>query len=154
MDSLERAKNDLRQGWKTPDGATCECCGQKVKMYTRKLNSSQAAGLIRLVNLWYANKDWNHVRDISQGKLTVSDFAQVRRWGLAVESINSDDTKRNSGLWKPTAEGINFVFGNLTVPIYCEIYNNKTLGFSVAKMGIKQALGKKFDYTELMGRLL
>ncbi len=154
FDTLQRAKNDLKQGWETPNGATCACCGRKVKRYHRKLTSSMAIGLIKLVRLNHSgNGDFQHVSELGISG-TGGEFAQLKRWGLIEELVNEDSKKRTSGYWTATDKGDSFVFNRVKVPAYCDTYNMKTLGFSDEQTTIIQALGKKFDYRELMGYLI
>ncbi|MEE8428315.1 MAG: hypothetical protein V3S33_02275, partial [Gammaproteobacteria bacterium] len=128
MDSLQKAKNDLRQGWETPDGATCSCCGQKVKKYHRRLTSSMSVGLIRLSRLG-GFSNYHHVSELKISG-TGGKFAQLKRWGLIEEQENDDTKKRKSGWWRITTNGLKFINNEIRVPAYCDTYNMKTLGFS------------------------
>lgn len=151
LDSLERAKRELRQNFKS--GATCPCCGQNVKAYDRKLTGSQAKGLINLARLYVRDHKWHHVSDLEVSG-NGGEFAQLRRWLLIEQQVNEDTKKRTSGMWKPTQKGMDFVYNKITVPSHCETYNNVTMSFSEDQINIRQALGKRFDYAELMGFLL
>jgi hypothetical protein len=150
MDSLDKAKQELREGWTQPNGVQCKCCGQKVKLYRRPINANQAAALTSLVGLYLQDRKYHHVSELTRLNLIVSDFAQLRRWGLIMELHDTDGKKRNSGWWMPTQQGIDFVHGSESVFKYCEIYNNKTVGFSDETTTIHEALGAKFDYQSLM----
>lgn len=145
-DTLSAAKEKLRKNWE--EGINCPCCGQLVKLYTRKINSGQAVSLIRL---WWLCRDgqYHHYTEI---KKCATDFAQLKRWGLIIgDEKNKDSTKRTSGMWKVTDIGAEFVKGEAYVRGQCQIYDDKTKGLTGAFVNIKDALGDKFDYSELMG---
>jgi hypothetical protein len=78
------------------------------------------------------------------------ELAKVSHWGLAKLKQNEDNKKRTSGIWKPTKKGIAFVHRGMSVPKYVFIYNNEVSGFSEEQTDVVGALGKKFDYSELM----
>ena len=73
-------------------------------------------------------------------------------WGLAISKDNEDETKKNSGFWKPTSRGIEFAKGKLTVPAVVVVFANMGQGFEGEQIDVRQALGESFDYGELMGR--
>ena len=154
IDTLQVAKNDLKQGWKTSDGAVCKCCGQKVKLYERKLMWMMARGLIRL---YWMDRDMPiaYHRNKIMPDDTSGSFAKLEYWGLIKSQVNDDTKKRCSGMWGITSLGRNFVEGNIRVPKYVYTYNQKLYGLpSDELIGIEEALDGRFDYGELMGRLL
>lgn len=146
--TLKEAQEVLKNGWKDANGVQCPCCGQKVKRYKRKLNSSMTRNLISLVLRNRVLGTHVHVSELADRNVT--DFAQLRRWQLIAETVVDEDGKKNSGYWTPTELAKDFVYGRVVVPKYAYIYNNKTLGLSEETTTIKEALGSKFNYKELM----
>ena len=148
MQTIAEAKQYLKDNY--VEGVRCPCCDQLVKKYSRKITSTMARSLISLYHESTSTYSPIHITNIKfvQG----GEFAQMRRWGLIAEAKNETTTKRTSGLWYITQKGKDFVNGRIQVPMYCDTYNGKTLGFSRETTTIKQALGNKFDYMELMGR--
>lgn len=145
-DTLSAAKAKLRKN--LDEGINCPCCGQLVKLYTRKINSGQAVSLIRLWRLCRDDGQYHHYTEI---KKCATDFAQLKRWGLIIgDEKNKDTTKRTSGMWKVTGLGSEFVKGEVDVHGQCQIYDDKTKGLIGNFINIKDALGDKFDYSELM----
>jgi len=83
-----------------------------------------------------------------------SDLAKLAMWKL-IESKPRDDndtTRRTSGRWRPTREGFAFVYGRIRISRYALVYNAKLLGYDGHEVSIKDALGDRFNYTELMQR--
>ena len=155
MDTLERAKNDLRQGWETPNGATCACCGQLVKLYKRKFNSSMARDLIALYRKTDSGYTYYHSEEIAKGNHSSREISRVLHWGLVEEQPNQHDkNKRTSGYWRITSKGMKFVEGRNEIASHIFIYNQRLYGFSDTNISIHQALGNKFSYPELMGYLI
>lgn len=147
LETLEEAKHFLKENIK--DGAACPCCKQLVKLYKRKLTSGMA---IAIINLYkesvYSSKEYVHITEL--GHLNGGEFAQLKRWGMIREQENEDTAKRTSGMWAITAKGKSFVLGMYSPPKYVYTYNMATIQFSNQVTNIKQALGNKFNYKELM----
>jgi len=109
-------------------------------------------GLIRLYRLGGAI-DYYHVSELGVSG-TGGEFAQLQRWGLIEDMRNEDTKKRKSGWWRLTDFGVKFVTDEIRVAAYCDTYNMRTLGFSDETTSIREALGKRFNYTEMMGYLI
>lgn len=133
-------------------GYRCPCCGQFVKEYARKLNSSMARVLILIYQS--GNFEYLHVEDflkkLNRGDLR-ADFHKLRYWGLLKKKIeNREDGSARNGFYKISPLGIMFVEGKLTVNEKILIFNNEFKGFTGNQINIHQALGNKFSYKELM----
>ena len=133
-------------------GYKCSCCGQFVKTYHRKLNSSMAQVLILIYKS--GKTDCFHVEDwlksLNRGDLR-ADFHKLRYWGLLKKKIHTrEDGSPRNGFYRITPSGIMFVEGKTTVQEKILIFNNEFQGFEGEQINIYQALGNKFDYKELM----
>jgi hypothetical protein len=62
----------------------------------------------------------------------------------------SDGKTKTSGVWKITDKGVYFVNNSLTLPSHVLIYNKVFMGYDGKEIDIIQALGKHFNYYELM----
>lgn len=130
-------------------GARCPCCNQYSKVYRRQINSGMARSLIAMY-LHGPQGQWVHLptqvgaRSREEGKL--------RYWGLVEEqvSVQRDDGGR-AGYWRLTDAGRAWVTGQSTVPKFAAVYNNVVLRLYGDEVYIHDALGKNFDYRELMG---
>ena len=153
MKTINEAQNFLKKHM--DEGAECPCCSQFVKMYKRKLNSGMAHSLLRLVKLYHEDDRYYHVSEIGDrfdpSRPLSGDFAKLEHWGLIEQLPNTDDAKRTSGKWRPTKEGIRFVYNEITVPTYCYLFDGEDFGFSDERCTMIDALNNKFDYSELMG---
>lgn len=166
--TLAQAKDFLRV--RAKKGAYCPCCKQYVKVYKRVLGSQMARWLIWLVRTWTQQQagirspisgrlfrlEENHPWiDVKQSPVRGGDYAKLVHWNLVEHKANTGDaSKRDSGLWRPTHAGIRFVHNQLLVPSHVLLYDNKLLNWkddSITQINIIDALGKKFDYSELMG---
>lgn len=143
-DTIHVGKQWLRQ--QLDQGAHCPLCGQHAKMYRRKINSGMARSLIHIYRI--AGNGWVHVsaigaRSREEGKLAY--------WGLLEEQKATGLHGGRAGYWRLTDKGIAFVRGNLKVEKYALIYDGRVYGFDGTEMiSIKDALGTKFDYQDLM----
>jgi len=134
-------------------GFICSSCGSYVRQYTRSVNASMA---LVLLLMWKHNKyDFFHVenwlKQIGQSGLR-ADYHKLRFWGLIEAKIEAreDGSKRN-GYYKITNEGVQFASRKTTVQSKAVILHNKLQYFEGEQISIIQALGKKFDYNQLMG---
>lgn len=143
-DSIATGKQWLRT--RLDAGANCPLCGQHAKTYRRKINAGMARSLIHIYRI--GGTGWVHVRAIGaqsreEGKLAY--------WGLLEEQRATGLHGGRAGYWRLTPKGIAFVRGHLKVPKYVHVYDGRVLGFDGTQMvDIKDALGTKFNYTDLM----
>jgi hypothetical protein len=133
-------------------GTECPCCGQFVKVYRRTINSTMARQLITA----HAKHgtEWFHTRDVVlMDSAGAGDFSKLECWGLIRRAphVQGEEGKRTSGMWKITPLGQEFIAGKKLVPKYAFIYNGTLLELGGVDMHIQHALGKKFDYREIMG---
>ena len=155
IDTLQIAKNDLRQGWETPNGATCACCQQKVKLYKRSLYAAPLTALIKLYRLNKKAPRHYHMTEIGTPKSGGGDFSKLIYWGFieAQEGNDNPDT-RTSGFWSITPLGRSFVRNEVAVPKSKFIYNNRVYGDSDEMVKISEVRSRGFNYQELIGKLL
>lgn len=132
-------------------GYNCPCCGQLVKRYFRKMNCNMAMTLVAL----YRKKKFGFVRVEEflrvNGYPRSGDFPYLVHYGMLEKMTGerADGSKKN-GFYKLTDKGRQFVLEQIKVPQTFIIYNGKCEGFEGKEIGIVDALGKYFDYRELM----
>lgn len=149
--TLEEVQNWLRA--KVEKGETCPCCKQFAKVYKRKIYSKAVYSLIKLYRLNENQANYYHITQLNPEKVSGGgDFAKLVYWGLIEEKPKEEDetTSRTSGYWKITNKGRYFVERQKTIPTYARIYDSRLLGLTGPEIDIKEALGTKFDYEELM----
>ena len=71
-------------------------------------------------------------------------YSTLKHWGFV------EPCPKKLGLWRPTQNGIDFANGAIYAPRYTYLYNDTILANSDESTNIKEALGDKFDYNELM----
>lgn len=138
--SLTQAQQWLE--YERDNGVHCPCCKQFVKVYNRKLHSGMAVALIHMYNHRNADDKFDittHVRTKN------GDTAKLREWGLITQ-----DEHCESGVWKVTELGKQFVTGRVRVPSHGAFYIGTFLVLNGDDITIVDALGSKFDYNELM----
>lgn len=144
--TLGQARAWLRS--RLDEGAHCPCCTQLSKTYKRKINSGMARSLIHMHRS--AGQEWIHVKLIGaqsreEGKLAY--------WGLVEEQKATGLHGGRAGYWRVTDSGVAFLKLQLTVPKYARVYDGKVRGYEGPMVTIKDALGTRFDYNELMAGL-
>lgn len=152
METIKEAKAHLRANFEK--GVECPCCAQRVQQYKRKLNSGMALFLIGLWKLhnrqglhrFHSSKDILSTMGLTATSL---DYSVLKHFDL-IEPRLAEQGKKDSGYWKMTLKGGAFTTLKIASPKHVFLYNNKRQGFSDETITIKEALGEKFDFDELM----
>lgn len=132
-------------------GYICPCCGLFVKRYKRPFNCNMALLLIYLYKS--GERGWVHVEKfLLERKLPrCGDFPKLCLWKfLEKKHEDRDDGSSRNGYYRLTGQALMFVEGKSTAREYAYIFNNKFEGFAGGEITIREALGKRFNYEELM----
>lgn len=143
--TLAEAREWLRE--RVDHGEKCPCCTQLAKVYRRTIHATMARELIAFYR--HAGREWGYLPD--SGIQRGGDMVKCRYWGLIVEDDGerADGSSRN-GWWRVTALGELWLRNEQPVPKYARIYDGRLLGLVGAPVTIIDALGRKFDYADLM----
>lgn len=153
---LEDARDEVLA--KLDEGIRCPCCGQLAKRYRRRLTSSMAYALILIerASRGHTPAPWihveNHLKSLPGIPSSIrGDFPKLRYWGfLEQKPERRDDDSLRSGYWRITQSGRDFVRGNRRAFSHCLIYNGGFEGLVGREVTIREALGRGFNYSELM----
>lgn len=151
--TLAEAKEWLRPRVKG-DGARCPCCDQFAKIYQRKLNAAMVRQLMWLVGKFEHSGSWHHCNQEAPAIFSNFQLGTLQHWGLCEQKPNEDDSKKTSGMWRPTAKGIDFAKCKIQVPTHVRIYDNRCIGFTERTTDVANAYGEGFHYGELMHEIL
>lgn len=136
-------------------GFKCPHCGAFCKRYTRSFNSNMALALLLLYK--FNIRGFVKVEDflIQQGRKRCGDFSYLVHYGFLEKQVKKrkDGSNRN-GFYKITGRGIMFCEQKIMAHEKFMILNNKFEGFKGKEITIKEALGKKFNYDEMMGTFM
>lgn len=149
MEGMEPDIDTLRAMAREPI-RRCDCCGGHTKVYRRKLNSGMAA-----IACWMAanrGREWVSVNEMPRYCANSNEVSKLMHWELAEQKPNTNTGKRTSGVWRLTATGVLFAHDAMTVPSHAFLSSpgNVLLGFEDAHVGVREALGRHFNYAELM----
>jgi hypothetical protein len=136
------------------EGNECPHCGQDCVLRKEHVDYAKAYALIELWNM-ARDKAWVHVNDIKIYKnMTAATlggrFASLRYWGLIEDRFNTDTKKRCSGYWRITDLGCEFVLNRVRIPKTWRVFDMQQYYSEGAQVNIKQCLGKKFNYAEVL----
>lgn len=150
---VESAKLFTKKNLK--EGTHCPLCKQKVQMYSKMIDSNMVKYLIVLYKLTAkkTNREYFHTEtDLKVTQKVGGSFAKLRWWGLIEQKEKDTDytTSRTSGLWKITDKGKQYVRGEIKLPKYVKLYNQKFYGTEGDDIDIRHSLNAKFNYIELM----
>lgn len=135
----------------------CPTCGRHNRVYRRTLNSAMARQLIILFQQGRGAGayPWVHASEVVlPGTSGPGDFSKLKHWQLieaAGDGIRAEDSKKSSGYWRITPAGVKFAIGQLSLQPVAVLLNDQLLTFEGDKAQIHAALGKKFNYSKLMG---
>jgi hypothetical protein len=148
MDSTLREARDFVQA-RLVEGVRCPCCTQFAKVYKRKLNSGQAWALILVYRR--VGREWCHITQVDPSLAgNGGDISKLRYWGLVEEADERREDGGRAGWWRVTGRGERFVLGQIRLPKYVRLYDSQPYGLYGDSISIRDALGSRFDYNELM----
>ena len=143
----DRFLADIRNGEKKD----CPCCGRYAQVYSRRIHKTIAQKLVHLHRLGGAQAYVHTSNLVFAGEAGVGDFSKAKYWGLIEEAKNENIGKRNSGHWKLTQKGIDFVQGRITIPARAIVFDDRVLDFAGEQVSIRECIESSgFDYSELM----
>jgi hypothetical protein len=136
-DSLFAAREELERKKLIGENSTCPCCAQFVRVYPRRITSRMVRDLYNIYRL-------GAVKSL-QLNAAGGDHAKLRYWGLV--------TQGEDMLWRITQKGIAFLFERTKVPEVCFVFDGVVQGFGEKMCGVRDRVGKKFDYDTLMANV-
>lgn len=149
--TLAEARRDLmeRGRW---EGVRCPCCDGMAKVYACRINAAAARALILLARATQPG-DYAHFLELMKRAGVYSGhYAELARWGLIERAPDrAKDGNPSTGLYRVTDLGRRFVHGEATVPARAITYNDELLRLEGEPVSIRDVLGDRFDYGDLMG---
>ena len=143
--TIAQAKAWLRTRLK--DGTQCPVCTQRVQVYRRKVTSSMASALIYMYRT--QGLEWFHLPTIRNWPNR--DEATMAYWGLIEEEGSKREDGGRAGYWRVTELGEAFVKHGMTIPKYAHVFDGRVVAMPTnEQVSIKDALGTKFNYADLM----
>tara|TARA_R110000751_G_scaffold2075_4_gene11201 strand:+ start:2618 stop:3049 length:432 start_codon:yes stop_codon:yes gene_type:complete len=135
--SLAAARHTLMQSLNAGEMSTCPCCEQTVFLYARRITGTMVR---QLAQMCFSNHPLRS-RDLinSHG----GDHAKMVYWGL----VQQDE----EGFWHATVDGRDFLYDRIDVPEVAYVYNRKVVRFSDEHVSVRDRMGKRFNYEEMMG---
>jgi len=147
MTTVAEEKARLRAEWE--EGTTCRCCGQRVQLYRRKLNSGMARALIVMYRAH--GLEWqDKTVTLSGVGAAARDEPLLRFWGLLEEDTRTREDGGRAGWWRVTEKGAAFIRQGTRVPKYAKTFNSQCYGLEGESITIRDALGDRFDLEELL----
>lgn len=138
------------------DGAECPVCGQLAKAYKRAIRGALCVSLIHIYRYFKAHPEAEWLEDVpgylrARHANATNDAALLRHWGLIEPrpGVRGDGSTR-IGVFRITDLGRSFVRGICGVPRFAVLYNQTLLGLEGDNVGIHEALGIEFNYSDLM----
>lgn len=158
--TLREARDALRAVIRK--GARCPCCRRWARVNPYTIGHTATRALIVLVRLFEKHQRWIRSKEIAAfiagvpvEKLlacTGDGLTKLSHWELVEAKPNTDDeTKRDSGFWRPTQKAVEFVYGRIRLPRWAEVYDNRLLRLNATEtVSVTDTLGTTFNYAELM----
>jgi len=164
--TLEQARNNWDLTIRDK-GGHCPCCDRWGKVYRHKVSESMVKSL-----LWIASnhgENWIDIPRVAPKSVVATyTFATLKWWHLIQpmnldmsvkveiddegneKLVREDSEKRSSGLWRVTPLGMQFARGLVQIPKFVYLYNDTLKDVSVETVYIKDCVGEKFNYAEIM----
>lgn len=130
------------------EGVSCPCCSQLAKIYKRKIHAGMARGLIAAYRNGGGNRFVHAPSLVPDYQNT--DFARLVLWALVEEEPSKREDGGRPGWYRLTARGIAWVRDAEPLHKYVLTFNNSVFRREGPMVTIRDALGSKFNYEELM----
>lgn len=151
---FDQISPEIQNGCRRPKGITCTHCGRLAKMYRKKLGAPIARFLILLYNVSARGEHgaYHKTRELyPRDNKSSTEGVCARFWGLIEVADATNSAGAPVGTFRLTDLGRRFVNGLEFLPMYVRTYNNEQLGPPEGPLtNIKESLGKKFVYSDLM----
>lgn len=132
------------------EGLTCPVCTQYAKIYRWSLYATAAHCLLLLYRAG-GTQEFVHTSTLKEmGHKGQGDHARLRLWGLVEQNEEPRADGGKSGWWRVTAEGERFARGESAIPKYAYVYDSRLIRVDGPRVTIRDALGKRFNYDEIM----
>lgn len=135
----------------------CPCCGRLGKLYRRTLSSGMARTLLVIYRHAEATQPpggWVAVSELGDsGVLRSREHHRLRFWDLLEPHVDSHRTAdaNSRDMWRITEHGKAFARDEIRVPKAVYVYDNTPWRFDEdQRVSIREALGTKFNYAELL----
>lgn len=149
----------LREIWRKvieAKGGHCPVCDRWGKIYGRSINKTMAQSLIWLC---YAETDSEGWVDIPakapRWVVRSNQLPTLKWWGLVERRGNDKNSKiKHSGMWRPTAKGLDFVHHGTRIEQQVFTYNDEVQGYGTTTITLRDCFKDTFDYEETMNTYL
>ena len=139
---------EIVRAWMAPQleqGTSCPCCDRFTKIYKRKFNSGMACFLIDFYKKYGTSAvNMSDHHPVDQQRAHHQEYEKLPHWGLLTRTDSSPH------LWSVTPLGVLFLRGETGISKWVWLKHGVCVQKSKDKINIRQALGSKFDYKELM----
>lgn len=135
-------------------GHKCPCCTQFAKVYKRTVTAQMAATLIAMSHAPREAVGWLYLPEVPQRS---RDTAGMAYWHLIeqrpkVKGEVLPTGAKHSGYWRITQRGWAWLRDEVGIEKYAHVYDGRCLKLTGDTVGIRVALGDRFNYDELMMR--
>lgn len=149
----------LRDIWRKKieaKGGHCPVCDRWGRIYGRKINRTMAKSLVWICQAEADDDGWIDVPAQGPRWLVQSNqLPTLKWWGLVERRSNEGKNKtKHSGLWRPTAMGLDFVNSGIRIPEQVFTYNDEVQGYGTATVTLRDCFKDNFDYNDTMNTYL
>lgn len=144
QDTIEHSQKWLEENRR--DGVDCPSCGEIVKVYRHNIDSAMARTLI----LMYAKGGTEYFVHTPSLPGDTHKASQLKWWGFVEEERVLREDGGRAGYWRVTPAGEEWINGGV-IAKHALVFNGRCLELlDEKKVTITEALGKKFNFRELM----
>jgi hypothetical protein len=116
----------------TDGEATCPCCSRPTKIRPRTLHAEMIQFLVELVDHYQVTQDWVPIKKLFTGKS--GDYGKLVHWEL------TEAREGTPGFWRPTALGVQFVLGEVRLPITAHLLAGRCVKRTGSRVSIRDVL--------------
>lgn len=149
--TLGEARATFRRMLKDGQRVVCPGCELLTTQYHRPLNSGMARILLSIFHAT-THQEWCDVSKTFGDEAHKKEYSKLKHWGLLEEMPGEGTEGHTTGLWRLPAASRKFCEEQGTVLKYVDLVNDVLIERSGPEITIRDALGKRFSFDEIMGR--
>lgn len=139
--TLGEVRNELRGELGEGELATCPCCGQDAKVYSRPINATMVSALRAIAQSAYGLDNRQIIAATKQSG--GGNVSLLQHWKLIEQWPGK--------VWRVTATGRAFLAGHVRLASRVILYNNIFLGFDEGEtVTVEDMLGRRFSAEDLL----
>lgn len=140
IETLLEAQQYVKNGVAQKGGCACPCCGRHCEEYRYSMVPMLTESLFKL----YMAGEPLHLRDFCRPRNGGYASCILKNFGLIEQDPSDQKPFNRSGIWSITSLGKRWIKGEVSIPKFIFVFDNKVSGVSEERWYWKEAVKTEF----------